>query len=213
MRTGRTGGAAISGALAVSAMAALMALAGCSGTGDDPRPSPTRGTTQELPSASPTATAPPAPTSSPSRSVPPAASAGGLCRQLDYATVATAIGVQFEVAAASGSEGQAQTCVLQRVGSPVPDLTLASTPTTIDAATFRADFQPEGAGTVSNLGKAGYSLISPAATGRGPRVEVGWLTDAGVSTLTFTTAAGTTPAASQAALTKLLGLAKQVAAA
>ena len=172
----------------------------------------------------------PSPTASPSpeRSVAPAAAAGGLCRKLDYSRVASALSVRFEVAAASGQAGGEQVCVLLRVGSGVPDLTLSRLPiapadepdtdassdpaadpmTEVEA--FRADYQPANAKNVSALGKAGYSRVVAASAGGGPQVEVGWLGTDVIYILTYTTARSTTPAAAAQQVPRLVGLARQL---
>lgn len=166
----------------------------------------------------------PSPSPSPERSMPPAASAGGLCVKLNYERVARAIGVRFEVAAASGKTGAEQVCVLQRVGSGTPDLTLArlpvpaantqgtnpdpEAPTEIEV--FRSDYQPASAKNVPGLGKAAYSRVIAASAGAGPQAEVGWLVAGHVYVLTHTTTRTTSPSAATQLLPKLIGLAGQV---
>jgi hypothetical protein len=178
--------------------------------------------------SSATASASPRASASPARSVAPAAEAGGLCRRLNYGMVAAAVGVRFEIAAASGTSGSEQACVLQRIGVAAPDLTLAVIPEALaeeepadgdtEAATvtspaeaFRADFQPAGANAVTALGNAGYSQVTAAESGSGPRVEVGWLADDTVYLLSFTATRSTSPAAARKVLPGLVGLARQLA--
>jgi hypothetical protein len=162
--------------------------------------------------------------------VPPAASAGGLCKRLSYDRVAAALGVRFDVAAASGAAGSEQVCVLQRVGATAPDLTWsrlpvpaaeepeeaespgAGTPTPMTPVeVFRADYQPASAKNVGQLGKAAYSRVVAAGAGAGPQIEVGWLGAEVVYVLTFTTSQGTSPAQAAQQIPRVVGLASQLA--
>lgn len=106
----------------------------------------------------------------------PAALAGGACQVLDYGVVEQALDVSFEVAA-TGQQDATATCVLRKAGASVPDLTLAVTPTTVDPTIFRNSVVPKGAAVLTGLGKVAYQAGIPAApdSGRGPGVEVGWL--------------------------------------
>jgi hypothetical protein len=106
----------------------------------------------------------------------PAARAGGVCQSLDYGVVEQTLGLSFEVAA-GGQQDATQTCVLQRAGVTVPDLTLAVTPTKVDPTIFRNTVMPKGASALTGLGKAAYQApVAPAPqSGRGPGAEVGWL--------------------------------------
>lgn len=131
----------------------------------------------------------------------PASVAGGACQLLDYDGIADALGVRFDVAAAS-RQGSTNTCVVQRGEADRPDLVLAVTKTTADAAIFRSTMVPKGAQAVTGLGKAAYR----ARVG-GPGVEVGWLSgDGRLITLRFTAAPGKQPVAVDA----LVALAKKV---
>lgn len=120
---------------------------------------------------------PSVPALKPSRA--PAADAGAACQLLDYTTVEQALGLSFEVAAGGQQDGT-QTCVLQIAGASAPDLTLAVTSSNADPAVFRKTVVPKGAADLAGLGKAGYQLAVAAApdAGRGPGVEIGWLSEA-----------------------------------
>jgi hypothetical protein len=117
---------------------------------------------------------PPAPSATASPSAPPpAALAGGACLLLNYDVINSALGTQFDVAAAADRSGT-YTCVVQ--GSvPYPDLTLSITATTLTPANFTADVKPSGATTAAKLGKIGYSTSVPATSTAGSGIEVGWL--------------------------------------
>lgn len=106
----------------------------------------------------------------------PAATAGGACQLLDYGTVQEKTGTSFDVAA-GGQQDATYTCVLQNTGRTVPDLSLAVTPTTADPTIFRNTVMPKGAAVLTGLGKVGYRANVPAVikSGRGPGVEIGWL--------------------------------------
>jgi hypothetical protein len=109
----------------------------------------------------------------------PAATQGGACAYLDFAAVAQTIGVTFDVAA-KGQSGETYSCVLQRAGGrSVPDLTLAVSGTTADAAVFRATVTPKGATEVKDFGMLAYALPVAAAGDAGPGIEVGWLSGDG----------------------------------
>jgi hypothetical protein len=120
-------------------------------------------------------------------SVPPAAAAGGACILWDYGFIESKIGVRFTVAAAD-VEDETSTCVVQSDGADLPDLALSvveSTPA--DARTFATELEPKGAVKVPRLGRFGYRKVTPATAGRGPVVEVCWLSDAAqIQTLRFT---------------------------
>ena len=109
---------------------------------------------------------------------PNASAAGGACALLDFDAVAQFVGVTFDVAAAAQREKTA-TCVVQRGGADYPDLTLAVTPTTVPAASFKATAAPAGAGDVGELGQAAYRFVRAAPgtdpAGPGPSIEIGWL--------------------------------------
>jgi hypothetical protein len=153
-----------------------------------------------------TAAASPAP--SPSRQ--PAEGAGGACQLVNYEQVSAALGVTFEVAAAS-SNGDTYTCVLQRVDHDLPDLSLAVSPTLADPTVFKATVVPKGAATFTDLGKIGYSMALPAADGAGPGVEVGWLSgNQRLMSLRYRSPAGTAPDTAAALTPKLVALAKKI---
>jgi hypothetical protein len=148
-------------------------------------------------------------------SVPPAAAAGGACQLLDFATIRSALGVDFTVAAAA-SHGTTFTCVTQRHGASLPDLVLAVTPTTSDAGIYTTTVQPKGATPVAGLGKVGFSVVLPTAgasgsASPGPTVQVGWLAgNARIIDLKLHLPATTTPAQAAVAVPKLVSLAKTV---
>jgi hypothetical protein len=159
-------------------------------------------------SASPVITA----TSRPKPARVPAAAAGGACRLLDFAVVEQVIGVAFEVAAA-GQQEATYTCVLQRVGASVPDLMLTVTPSSATVPIFRTVLTPKGAAALTGLGKVGYRARVPAVVkaGRGPGVEIGWLSgNQRILVLRVTLAAGVAVPAAEALAPKLLALAKRL---
>lgn len=154
------------------------------------------------------ATAPPA---APVVATYPAAAAGGACGVLDYETIHRALGVRFDIAAASRHE-QTSTCVVQAKDAARPDLMLSITGTGADATVLSEDIAPDGAKTVRGLGKAAYRAIRPATKGAGPAAEVAWLTgDKKLVTLSYTLPAGQPEAAADASVEKLLTLAKALA--
>ncbi|WP_212832912.1 hypothetical protein [Catellatospora sp. TT07R-123] len=125
-------------------------LAGCSGpAGADPAPAP----------------------SVPVRAT---AAAGGACRLLDQARIAERLGLDLTVAG-SARQGKTNTCVARQADAALPELSLSVTPTTADVAVFKDTIPPDGATAVTALGKAAFQAIRPAASGRGPYVEIGWL--------------------------------------
>jgi hypothetical protein len=152
------------------------------------------------------AASPPAP--SPTRL--PAGYAGGACQLLDYDVVDATIGTSFDVAASSDASG-AFTCVLQQVAADLPDLSLAVTPTLVDAPVFKTSVIPKKATSVSDLGKAAYSLPVAAGGGAGPGAEVGWLSgNQRLLVLRYRGAPGTAAADVSALLPKLVALAKKI---
>jgi hypothetical protein len=129
---------------------------------------------------------------------------------MNFDLVKSALGVGFDVAGA-GDAGDTFTCVLQRVDSPLPDLTLAVTPTLADTAIFHDKVAPKGATIHSDLGKLGYSRSVPAAGGAGPGAEVGWLSgNQRLMVLRYRSAAGAPAGDVTALLPKLVSLAKKV---
>lgn len=103
-----------------------------------------------------------------------AALAGGACLLLDYNTINTALGTQFDVAA-SADKSDSYTCVVQGSGASFPDLTLSITATDLTVSDFQTDVAPKKSNKVSSLGKVGYEVEHPAAGGNGPTIELGWL--------------------------------------
>ncbi len=142
----------------------------------------------------------------------PAATAGGACQLLDYGTVEQAVGTSFDVAAGSQQDAT-YTCVLQNTGLTVPDLSLAVTPTSADPAVFRNTVMPKGAAVLTGLGKVAYRLNVPAVvkTGRGPGVEIGWLSGNNrILVLRYTMPGDAAAPAVEETATKLFELAKIV---
>jgi hypothetical protein len=140
----------------------------------------------------------------------PASVAGGACQLLDYATIETAIEVRFDVAAAS-RQGKTLTCAVQHSDASRPDLTLAVTATTADAAIFRGTMVPDKAQQVDGLGKAAYRLRIARSKTQGPGVEVGWLSASKrLLVLRFTFPPGAEAGEVNAVSTGLVNLAKRV---
>lgn len=183
----------------------LLLVAGC---GTAPEPAAAPGVSA---SAAPTGSAGPSgPGPRPTRW--PAAAAGGACQLLDYGVVEEVIGLVFDVAA-GGQQEATYTCVLQRIGSSVPDLTLTVTPSNASPAIFRTVVMPKGAAALTGLGKVGYRAALPAVVkaGRGPGIEIGWLSGNNrIIVLRLTLAVEAQPPAADAAAPKLLDLAKRV---
>jgi len=147
------------------------------------------------------------PAPSPTRE--PAEAAGGACQLLSFDQVTANLGADFGVAAAS-NVGETYTCVLRRVDAPLPDLSLAVTPTVADPTVFSASVTPKGAAVVGDLGKLGYSRPVPAAAGAGPGAEVGWLSaNQRLMTLRYRSAPGTAAAELTALIPGLVALAKK----
>ena len=171
----------------VVAVALLLALTGCDNRDDeaDAAPPPVRVVKQ------------------------PAASAGGACILWDYAFIEEKIGVAFDVAA-SDQVDDTSTCVVQTAAADYPDLMLSVVESTkASPAQFLSDLKPAKSTKLKGLGKAAYRLYTPPAAGRGPIVEIGWLSDAKqLQTLRFTFAANATAAAVTAMNPKLIALAK-----
>ncbi|WP_018352848.1 hypothetical protein [Longispora albida] len=193
---------------AVVSLAALLALTACS---DEPGKA-TGGSSADAgraeSAAQPKAVA--AQTQPASPPAVPASAAGGACSLLDYAGVASALGVQFHVAVAGGT-AQAQTCVLKQSDSRYPDLTLAVAPTKADAKVYASTVTPKGSAPVSGLGKSAYSRALAPAGPAGAGIEVGWLSANGrMLTVQFTLPAGGDAAAAGGLTPKLVDLAKQV---
>jgi len=178
--------------LGAFAVAVLVTLAGCAG---------------------PAAGSPRAPTSAkpaPSPTREPAESAGGACLLLSFEQVDAVLGVDLGAAGASNS-GDTYTCVLRKVETPLPDLSLAVSPTVADPAVFTASVAPKGSTSVPDLGKVAYSRSVPAANGAGPGAEVGWLSgNQRLMVLRYRTPPGTPAGDATALIPKLVDLAKKV---
>jgi len=217
-----SGRSAVAGVLALALLGTLAACTGASDGGAKASHNRDADVSDEA-SFEPAAEASPSVSPSPLREVPPASTAGGLCRKLNYDRVASAIGVRFEVAAASGEAGAEQVCVLQRIGFSAPDLTLSRMPVEppadiegaagaeTDVEAFRADYQPESAKTVTGLGKAAYSRVVAGESGDGAQIEVGWLGKQTVYVLTLTTTPATNVTAAAKEVPRVVGLARQLA--
>ncbi|MBU2662334.1 hypothetical protein KOI35_02310 [Actinoplanes bogorensis] len=139
----------------------------------------------------------------------PAASAGGACILWDYAFIKQKLGVTFDVAA-SDQVDDTSSCVVQTATGDYPDLMLSVVESTPASATqFLSDLKPAKATTLKGLGKAAYRLYTPPAAGRGPIIEIGWLSEAKqLQTLRFTFAQDATAAAVSAMNPKIIALAK-----
>lgn len=120
------------------------------------------------------ASAPPQPSvsASPSPQVN-LAEAGDACLLLDSGRLQQRIGVMFEVAA-SAAKTKTHTCVTRPAAAALPELSLSVTATKTDAAVFKDVIRPDGAKSVSGLGRAAFFVIS-LKKGRPPSIEVGWL--------------------------------------
>lgn len=139
-----------------------------------------------------------------------AAYAGGACQLLDYSVIEQTTGARFDVAAAAQQDAT-YTCVLQQAASSLPDLLLVVTPSSVDTSVFRNTLTPQGATVVTGLGKVGYRMTAGAAAGRGPVIEVSWLSGNNRHmTLRYTAATGTAAAAVNDLATKLVELARKV---
>jgi hypothetical protein len=124
--------------------------------------------------------------------------------------VAAALAVDFGVAGASNT-AETYTCVLRKVETALPDLSLSVSPTLADATVFKVSVAPKGSAVIGDLGKVGYSRTVPAATGTGPGAEVGWLSsNQRLMTLRFRTAPGTPVGDAAALVPKLVDLARKV---
>ncbi len=139
----------------------------------------------------------------------PAASAGGACILWDYAFIKKKIGVTFNVAAADQVD-DTSTCVVQTAAGDYPDLVLSVVESTkASADQFLDEMKPAKATVVKGLGKAGYRLYTPPAAGRGPIVEITWLSQAKqLQTLRYTFGKDATAAAVTAMNPRLISLAK-----
>jgi hypothetical protein len=139
-------------------------------------------------SASPSASATPSiPATVLPTSFAPASSAGGVCAAITYAEIKAALGMQFQISAASGKSGDVQTCVLLPVAGDLPQLTFTATPLDADVTVddYGTDLVPKGATDQDGLGRAAYSRVVAATGGAGPFDEVGWLGEETAYTLTL----------------------------
>ncbi len=182
-------------------VAAILAgtLAGCQATANANTGGGT-GTPSAAPSV-PSSAAPPS----------PAALAGGACLLMDFPTVRQDLGVAFTVAASADTSGS-YTCLLRTATASLPDLVLAITSTDLSATEFVSDVQPKGATTVTKLGKVGYVEQLSATSGRGPAIEVGWLSgNDRLIMLRYTSPSGTDPGDLASSLTTpMITLARHV---
>ncbi|MFC7479382.1 hypothetical protein ACFQX7_03955 [Luedemannella flava] len=132
-----------------------------------------------------------APTEPPPRTYA-AAAAGGACQLLDFAVIAEATGLTFDIAG-SGQKDHTFTCAVTRSGETYPDLTFSVAAIGSDTAIYKSALVPKGAKTVTELGKVAYQTTSAASGDHGPRIEVGWLTATKAMVLRFTFPASATP--------------------
>lgn len=140
----------------------------------------------------------------------PAAAAGGACQLLDYSVIEEILGTAFDVAA-GGQQDATYTCVLQRTGTTVPDLSLAVTPTTATPTVFKNMLTPKGAAAVTGLGKVGYRMSVVGKAPRGPGIEIGWLSGNNrIIVLRYTLPPDAAAGAADAFAPKLIELAKKV---
>ncbi|SHM45872.1 hypothetical protein [Cryptosporangium aurantiacum] len=197
----------------VLALGGLVGTTACSG--DDPEEPSTPETEAVAPTLPSSAEASATPSASPSAvptSLPPAAEAGGVCASVTFAEVRDALGITFQVAAASGKSGSVRTCVLARLDEPLPDLTFVATPLDGDVSEddYEKDFVPDNADEQNGLGRAAYKQVVAATAQAGPVVRIGWLGEETVYTLTLTTEKATGTPGAQAYLPKLVALAPKL---
>ena len=141
----------------------------------------------------------------------PAEAAGGSCQLLNFGDITNDLGLTFDIAAASQKDNT-YSCVLEKEGAPLPDLTFSITLVdALDVSTFKAKVVPKGATVITDLGRIGYSRTLPASASAGPTAEVGWLAGNGrliiLSTRLATTA---TPDDATALVPKLIVLARRI---
>lgn len=173
--------------IAVGAVAALLALAGCS--------------SKKAQAADPTP---------PVKLVEaPAASAGGACILWDWAFIAQKIGVTFDTAG-SDQVDDTSSCVVRTSAADYPTLALSVVESTqADAGTFTKNMMPAQATKLKGLGQAGYRLDSKASGDHGPSIEISWLSEAAqLQDLKFVFPPGADAAAVEDMDAKLLTLAK-----
>lgn len=143
-------------------------------------------------------------------STTPAAAAGGACQLLDFPVVNAKLGLDLAVAA-SATQENTFTCVLQPRTAGSPDLILSVSATTIGADIYTSAVQPKGATPVEGLGAAAYQRPLPATDGTGPGAEVGWLAgNKRIIQLSVHLAPGTTEEKTAELQPKLVALAKLI---
>lgn len=129
---------------------------------------------------------------------------------LDYPSIEETTGVRFDVSAA-GKHRDSSTCVLRSETAERPELALAVTKTSVDAAVFKEELTPRGGKAVSGLGKAAYRVTLAPGKEHGAGVEVGWLTSDGqMISLRYVFPAGEDRAAADAFAAKVVALAKTI---
>jgi len=141
----------------------------------------------------------------------PAASAGGACILWDYAFIQKKIGVKFDIAGSDQVE-DTSTCVVRTADTDYPDLALSVVESTdADAELFNDNLVPAKATKLKGLGKAAYRLDAKASGDHGPSIEFGWLSEAAqLQTLKFTFPKNADAVAVKGMQTKLLSLAKSM---
>ncbi len=103
---------------------------------------------------------------------PPALS--GACLLLDFPRIEEHLGAVLSISGAA-VHNKTNTCVARPVDAELPELSISVTPSKADVAVFKDAMLPDGAKAVTGLGRVAYQQTRPAAKGRGPYVEVGWL--------------------------------------
>ena len=139
----------------------------------------------------------------------PAASAGGACILWDWAFIQEKIGVKFDIAGSDQVE-DTSSCVVRTADASYPTLALSVVESTdADAALFNENMVPAKATKLKGLGKAAYRLDSKADSDHGPSIEISWLSEAAqLQTLKFVFPKGTSDATAKGMQPKLLTLAK-----
>ncbi|BCJ72952.1 hypothetical protein CS0771_24960 [Catellatospora sp. IY07-71] len=112
---------------------------------------------------------PPPPVTTPS---PPVLS--GACLLLDFPRIEQHLGAKLSISGAAVHQ-KTNTCVARPTDADLPELSISVTPSKADVAVFKDAMLPDGAKAVTGLGRVAYQQTRPAAKGRGPYVEVGWL--------------------------------------
>ena len=139
----------------LGAVAALLALAGCSDKKAEAAAMPPVQIVQE-----------------------PAASAGGACILWDWAFIQQKTGQKFDIAA-SNQVDDTSSCVVRTSDAAYPTLALSVVESTkADASLFNEVMVPAKATKLKGLGKAAYRLAGKASGDHGPTVEISWLSEA-----------------------------------